>query len=270
MRFNAEYAKQVNKMNNKINETVLEIVLTNMYPLIVDLYDGRMKMLNSIYNTINNLFIKCKCKEDLKDDDPEIDSLFDKVFKEVKEFEGMQLQDRMNEIFVGGINEMNKEIKQAVRCLLETAGSNRVFASPNQMYSQINLFVRQSFGKIQNLTVSICNDIQSNTEWLEQELLKVANNLKDLLNEELEQQEVISDNEKILNNIDSKFNDYPSKILGYKELNKLADKAGYVFDRQRGDHATFTKNGKIIVIPQGRPIGKGLSLKIQKSINFGC
>lgn len=270
MRFSAEYAKQVNKMNNKINETVLEVVLTNMYPLIVDLYDDRMKMLNKIYQTISILCVKCAKKENPIEDDPEIDAMFDKVFEDMKEFESMKLQDRMNKIFIDGIKEINKEIKKAALSLVDTAGATGVFSNPNQMYSQINLFVRQSFTKIQNLTVSICDDIKNNTEWLEKELVRVANNLKSLLNEELEKQDIIRDNNDIMNNINTKFEDYPNKILGYKELNKLASKAGYVFDRQKGDHATFIKDGKIIVIPQGRPIGKGLSLKIQKSINFGC
>ena len=63
-------------------------------------------------------------------------------------------------------------------------------------------------------------------------------------------------------------NERPKKTFDYKALNKLATANGYVFDRQSGDHAQYIKNGKIITIPQGRPIGKGLSIKIQKSISF--
>lgn len=60
----------------------------------------------------------------------------------------------------------------------------------------------------------------------------------------------------------------PKKTFDYKSLNKLAIENGYVFDRQSGDHAQYVKDGKTITIPQGRPIGKGLSMKIQKSIAF--
>lgn len=60
----------------------------------------------------------------------------------------------------------------------------------------------------------------------------------------------------------------PKKTFDYKCLNKLAIENGYVFDRQSGDHAQYVKDGKAITIPQGRSIGKGLSMKIQKSIKF--
>lgn len=60
----------------------------------------------------------------------------------------------------------------------------------------------------------------------------------------------------------------PKKTFDYKSLNKLAIENGYTFDRQSGDHAQYVKDGKIVTIPQGRPIGKGLSMKIQKSIAF--
>lgn len=56
-------------------------------------------------------------------------------------------------------------------------------------------------------------------------------------------------------------------IDDYKLLNKLAENSGFVYDRSKGDHGIF-KNaiGNIVIIPQGRTIGKGLSIKIQKSI----
>ena len=57
------------------------------------------------------------------------------------------------------------------------------------------------------------------------------------------------------------------KYRSYKELNSLAEKKSYVFDRQNGDHAIFVKdNGEIVVIPQGREIGKGLQIKILKTL----
>ena len=56
-------------------------------------------------------------------------------------------------------------------------------------------------------------------------------------------------------------------IYDFKVLNRLAEENGYVKVRQKGDHGIFKdEEGKIAVIPQGRPVGKGLSCKIQKSI----
>lgn len=56
-------------------------------------------------------------------------------------------------------------------------------------------------------------------------------------------------------------------IADYKELNKVAETNGYSFVRCSGDHGIFKNDaGKIVIIPQGRSIGKGLSIKIQKDL----
>lgn len=54
----------------------------------------------------------------------------------------------------------------------------------------------------------------------------------------------------------------------YRELNKIAEKNGYVHTRTKGGHGIFVNNKtqKSIVIPQGRKIGRGLSIIIQKQI----
>lgn len=55
----------------------------------------------------------------------------------------------------------------------------------------------------------------------------------------------------------------------YKELNKLATDYGFVLNRVTGGHGIFINtNGQIVVIPQGRDIGKGLQIKILKSIGI--
>lgn len=88
----------------------------------------------------------------------------------------------------------------------------------------------------------------------------------DMYNTQLEQsnKEHNTINLEISNfNIDTKLN----KILSYKQLNKIANNNGFQKLRQNGDHGIFkNENGDLIVIPQGRAIGKGLNLKIQKDI----
>lgn len=60
-----------------------------------------------------------------------------------------------------------------------------------------------------------------------------------------------------------------SNLYRSRELNKLAKDCGYRKVRQKGDHGVFKKeDGQIVVIPQGRFIGKGLSYKIQKSVLY--
>lgn len=62
-------------------------------------------------------------------------------------------------------------------------------------------------------------------------------------------------------------NDTKKYINEYKVLNKIAYDNGFKLIRVVGSHGVFKNQfGKIIIIPQGRSIGKGLSLKIQKDI----
>lgn len=58
-------------------------------------------------------------------------------------------------------------------------------------------------------------------------------------------------------------------MLSWKELNKLARKVGFEKSRQKGDHGVFkSENGsEVVIIPQGREIGKGLQKKIIKDLS---
>lgn len=55
-------------------------------------------------------------------------------------------------------------------------------------------------------------------------------------------------------------------IDDYRKLNKLATDSGFKYIRCKGDHGIFKNENGLVVIPQGRSIGKGLSIKIQKAI----
>lgn len=53
----------------------------------------------------------------------------------------------------------------------------------------------------------------------------------------------------------------------WRELNAIAVNRGYKLDRYNGDHAIYmNSNGKVVIIPQGRDIGKGLQIAILKDI----
>ena len=55
----------------------------------------------------------------------------------------------------------------------------------------------------------------------------------------------------------------------YTELNKIAKDNGYHLNRVTGGHGIFiNKDGKVVIIPQGRDIGKGLQIKILKNIGI--
>lgn len=72
--------------------------------------------------------------------------------------------------------------------------------------------------------------------------------------------------------VDEKSNEETTEytyIDSYRELNKLAENKGYVQIRNNGDHGIFSNNkGEVIIIPQGRSIGKGLSFRIQKALDI--
>lgn len=59
-------------------------------------------------------------------------------------------------------------------------------------------------------------------------------------------------------------------ISDYKMLNKVANENGFELERVCGSHGIFkSSTGKMVIIPQGRTIGKGLSLKIQREVFKG-
>ncbi|WP_460377227.1 type II toxin-antitoxin system HicA family toxin [Paraclostridium bifermentans] len=74
--------------------------------------------------------------------------------------------------------------------------------------------------------------------------------------------------EKEIRKVDKNLTNTLRNIYCYKELNKIALDKGYTKVRQKGDHGIFRKSdGSVVVIPQGRAIGKGLSRRIQKDCN---
>ena len=60
------------------------------------------------------------------------------------------------------------------------------------------------------------------------------------------------------------------KSRNWKELNKIAKKNGFIHVRDNGDHGIFINSDadRTIIIPQGRDIGKGLQIKIMKTIEL--
>lgn len=80
-------------------------------------------------------------------------------------------------------------------------------------------------------------------------------------------EETEQEHEEIIETLVNKVKSEEHSIKSYMELNRLAKKAGYDKVRQKGDHGIFKKlDGTVVVIPQGRAIGKGLNIKIQKDI----
>ncbi|GAA0101552.1 hypothetical protein UT300012_22670 [Paraclostridium bifermentans] len=54
-----------------------------------------------------------------------------------------------------------------------------------------------------------------------------------------------------------------------RDLNTLANEYDFIKVRQKGSHAQYKhSDGRLITIPQGRVVGKGLSIKIQKDLTL--
>ena len=91
----------------------------------------------------------------------------------------------------------------------------------------------------------------------------------EVVEESLSKEAIISEeNMDVVSTILSNNTDKVYKHRTYKELNKIAEDLGYKAIRFTGDHGIYSKqNSSIVIIPQGRNIGKGLQLKILKDLN---
>lgn len=73
--------------------------------------------------------------------------------------------------------------------------------------------------------------------------------------------------DKLLATSSRRLNKTFKNIPSYRKLNKLAKEKGYTKIRDNGDHGIFRQHdGSTVVIPQGRSVGKGLSIRIQKDV----
>lgn len=130
---------------------------------------------------------------------------------------------------------------------------------------------------IEEFIDKICIKLKSNVEDCLYSILKdiaILSNLSDVLDSVIDSFIMGSNLPSLVNedgNRIDKDNANTSHIKreyidDYKKLNKLALSNGFEYVRCNGDHGIYKNNNGIVVIPQGRTIGKGLSLKIQKMI----
>lgn len=137
------------------------------------------------------------------------------------------------------------------------------------MQKQLSLLLSDNLNKLHETFMDYINDILSylaeyskskNVTFSDDflNIIKVINKDSPLLNIILaeEDTEEIEDSSCKLPNIEN-----------YRDLNRLAESNGYKQVRQQGDHGIFVnKENDLLIIPQGRKVGKGLSKKICKQI----
>lgn len=122
--------------------------------------------------------------------------------------------------------------------------------------------------------------IQTSLEFHNRILIDTIKVLKNLAYEELDviclkyiesyspEDELIEEEsiEHIEENIEVSYNSERLKMMTFRELNSFAVDNGFIFVRQRGDHAIYRNSaGYITVIPQ-RAMGRGLQMEILKQI----
>lgn len=153
-----------------------------------------------------------------------------------------------------------------VHCRI-TGGNPNVYTTP--VLNNFMHFVKSLKSACATLVLSFLDDVYDNIENQYYEIACISYNMKS----KVEKEEVL---ESLCDLIEDEPNDNKGTykfIDDYKELNSLAESNGYVYIRSKGDHGIYkNKKGEVVVIPQGRVIGKGLSIRIQKDIlvNRGC
>ena len=82
-----------------------------------------------------------------------------------------------------------------------------------------------------------------------------------------EENKLCLDESTYIQDINIQIGEKTYKHRTYKELNKIAEDLNFKVVRCTGDHAIYSRqNSSIVIIPQGRDIGKGLQLKILKNL----
>lgn len=261
MRCNVGYAKEMNKLNNKYNEILLEIVLDDLYPILIGYNDKVIDTLNLLYDDVQTL-IKLKRNGSS-------DAEYSKVFKIATERttnlyaeleESLKIQRKYFDKAKVLVNEHNYKTVCVQSKLLN---KYRVCKSKQQFDSMLKLYQLDLKKRSEGIVIPLWEDAWASTS----EMLRIVAKLNEKFTSMEDKRTISNVMEDAIQSVVEINKDYNSKIFSYKELNKLATQAGYVLERQSGDHGQFVKGGKTVTIPQGRPIGKGLSIKIQKEIN---
>ncbi len=184
---------------------------------------------------------------------------------------------RLNEYISVDIKNINKMITQLHFTIVDTITEfNHIL---NIGFVNIYKLVEQSFNKgkyearidifLSKISIKLANEINEVIGAGRKVCEEFRENSLLLINSKLELIEDIDTKvpSNIINAYDSGDEYSLEKIFDYKILNKVAENCGYKLQRQAGGHAQFiNSDGKCVTIPQGRSIGKGLSLKIQKDL----
>lgn len=269
------YRKDINPVKDKISDITVDIILE-----CIDIFDERLNRssheMNKIYNRFMSSFNDNLAVSDLEllvktthlDMLKEIEQILDNIKLNTETYEKL-LKDLVKETRKGDVitsqfcrfmNNLSLKAEWQLYKQNITGGLKR----------QVNNVLADNYDMLNDKFTEYMNNIleyitlrypSGTSEFSESfaELVKLINEDSPLLESILAEQDLEEDD-------DFEIIEIPN-LENYREINKLAEDNGYEKIRQQGDHGIFMdENNNLVVIPQGRKVGKGLSKKICKQI----
>lgn len=119
----------------------------------------------------------------------------------------------------------------------------------------INVVLNYMLNSLHNLTSFANKEANDNIKIVLEYLINMAQHVYDLNENE----------DTTVEAVENKF--IPKNLYSYKDLNRFAKDNGFEKVRDNGDHGVFRRfDGSTVVIPQGRDVGRGLSITLQKKM----
>lgn len=248
-----EINESLSKINDSFNEILMQVLIDAVMPILDKLVELDNNTVNKLVNEIdyisNNFSEKgiTELKNKINDYENNVKKVIDACIRSTN-LVSLDVIVNYNLKFAFDIVMLSSRIERYTNnCKYKERIDNYLEFISNKLVDEVNEVTQDA--------LNTCN------EFRERALNVIDTKIKELylLNSKT--------NEKIKYKVDCVEKIKIEKTYEYKALNKLAVESGYKFDRQNGDHAQFVNsNGKCVTIPQGRLIGKGLSIKIQKQL----
>lgn len=270
------YRKDINPIKDNISNLTVDVILE-----CIEIFDERLHRssheMNKIYNKFMGSFDDNLAVSDLEllvknthlDMLKEIEHILDNIKLNTESYEKL-LKDLIKETRKGDVIT-----SQFCRFL-----NNLTLKAEWQLYKQnityglkrqINNILTDNYDMLNDKFTEYMNNVleyinlrypSGTSEFSESfaDLVRIINEDSPLLASILAEQDLEGEDD------DSEIMEIPN-LENYREINKLAEDNGYEKIRQQGDHGIFMdENNNLVVIPQGRKVGKGLSKKICKQI----
>ncbi|MGL4990674.1 MAG: type II toxin-antitoxin system HicA family toxin [Sarcina sp.] len=285
-----KYINEVLKLSQECKSTITDIIsnkfvdfMTPIEDIIQDLFNDLsreiMRRYEEVYKTTNLSDLKKNLKLISND---EIHKLYEDIENEILSSGKIILEksntfDDIYTIYNNYLTDLEKVVMKAAKFKILAIINHLEFIqldTKNYINNIVQSISKEAFDLYSEEMDRYFLDTQS-----------FVNNNNLIMKDYLKKQTEILDTDKLID-IDDIIKTFDSWILKtdeeikesknkifthyrYQELNKLAQDNGYMLTRVTGGHGIFINDtGLVVVIPQGRDIGKGLQIRILKSIGL--